>query len=334
MAVGTSSSSLREAVVAAGVRWSSGQHELVRLVAALDESGEWAADGAATCAHWVADALDVEVCTAREWVRIGRALADLPLVDEAFAARRLSYSKVRTITRVATPDTEAELCRLAERIPASRLACSLATWQARRETPEATERRHQAGRRLGWRVDIDGMVVGSYRLPPAEAAVLHSAVDAMVRNSSPDASADAWPSFAQQRADALVALVRGGGGTVTTEVVVHVRGDGCTFDDGTPVTHSVVERLAPAGFLRALIHDAAGRPINASWRRRHPSARQRHVVRERDRACVDCGSTEFLECDHDPPFEQSRRTVVDELSLRCPSCHHRRHRGTSGRPYD
>lgn len=74
------------------------------------------------------------------------------------------------------------------------------------------------------------------------------------------------------------------------EVVLHVRGDGCTLDDGSPIPGSVVERVAPPAFLRALIHNAEGHPINASSRRRHPTARQKRVVKERDRHCVDCGA--------------------------------------------
>src|SRR5690242_4258109 len=92
----------RAAVVEAGQRWAAGQYQLVQKVADLDASSEWALDGAVTCAHWVAAALDVEVCTAREWLRIGRALRSLPVIAAAFAARRLSYSKVRALSRVAT----------------------------------------------------------------------------------------------------------------------------------------------------------------------------------------------------------------------------------------
>jgi hypothetical protein len=95
---------------------------------------------------------------------------------------------------------------------------------------------------------------------------------------------------------------------------------------GSPIAGSVVERIAPDAFLRALIHDAESRPINASGRHRHPTARQRRVVHERDRACVDCGATDFLEYDHDPAYETSGRTVVDELKCRCCNCHHDRHR--------
>jgi hypothetical protein len=320
--------SLREQLVEAGWQWSRSVRALVCLAAELDASLEWTLDGASTCAHWIATALDIDVSTAREWLRIGRALVDLEVVDTAFEQGRLSYSKVRALTRVATPDNEAELCALAERVPAGRLVPTLAAWRARRESAPETEQRQHAARRLTWHVDIDGMVVGEFRLPPGEAAILTTAVDAIVRGNRPDASADAsrWPSLAQQRADALVELVQGGGARTVTEVVLHVRGDGCTLDDGTPIPRSVVERIAPTAFIRALIHDADRRPINASSRQRHPTARQRRVVHERDRGCVDCGSTELLECDHEPPYERTQRTVVDELRERCANCHHRRHR--------
>jgi hypothetical protein len=123
-----------------------------------------------------------------------------------------------------------------------------------------------------------------------------------------------------------MSLLREGGGEVVTEVVLHVRGDGCSLDDGTPIPETVVERIAPTAFIRALIHDAESKPINASGRHRHPTARQRRVVRERDGGrCVDCGSSELLQFDHVPDFDESRRTVVDELVNRCRRCHFRRH---------
>jgi len=33
----------------------------------------------------------------------------------------------------------------------------------------------------------------------------------------------------------------------------------------------------------------------------------------------------LLQYDHEPDFEQSAHTVVDELKARCPTCHHKRH---------
>jgi hypothetical protein len=44
--------------------------------------------------------------TAREHVRVARTLRDLPVIRGEFAAGRLSYAKVRALTRIATPATD------------------------------------------------------------------------------------------------------------------------------------------------------------------------------------------------------------------------------------
>jgi hypothetical protein len=134
-----------------------------------------------------------------------------------------------------------------------------------------------------------------------------------------------WPSIPQQQADAIIDLIQNGGAKIVTEVVIHVRADGCTLDDGTPITGSVVERIAPTAFIRALIHDAERRPINASGRQRRPTTRQKRVVHERDQGCVDCGATHLIEQDHDPDHRITHHTVIDELKDRCKTCHRARH---------
>ena len=215
---------VRAELVAAGHAWSSAQHRLVHLAVELDLAGTWAIDGSRTCAHWIATALDIEISTAREWLRVGRALGHLPTIDQAFAARRLSYSKVRLLTRVATHESEVELAAIAERTPAGRLAREIARWLAGREEPEEMERRQHAARSLTWHTEPDGTVVATLRLPPEVAAVPRVAIDTWIMRrasladpvgtvSDEDASADArsarsvsrWPSVAQQRADGMVA---------------------------------------------------------------------------------------------------------------------------------
>ena len=320
--------------VAAG--WQTAQYALVCLVAELDEFGGWEPD-APTCAHWVADALDVEVCTAREWIRVGRALRALPEIGAAFEAG-LSYAKVRALTRVATPDNERHLLALAWDIPAGRLGPVLAKWLVDREAPAETEARQRRARAVWWRTEPDGMITGGFRLPTHPGRKLMAAIDTQINrkdrrrrhrdrwDASADASQGRWPSVAQQRADALVELLTGDAGTrFVTELVVHLRGDGATYDDGAPIPWADLERIMPEAFIRALIHDASGRPVNASSRRRHPTVRQQRVVAARQPACVDCGSTEFLEYDHQPAYERSHRTVVDELVHRCRTCHRAQH---------
>lgn len=339
---------LSEELVAVAGQWARNQHRIVVLAAEFAQSSEWIEAESPTAAHWLAGLADVEVCTAREWVRTGRKLADLPLIAAAFAAGQLSYAKVRTLTRVAQPLVEAELLDLATKVPAGELGRALAAWLNRNCDPEDLAEHHEQQRSVTWRHEPDGMVTFTLRLPPLLAGTLIAWLTTWVMTKRPPiatrdaecpsagaptptrpgsgASAGAYPSMTQQQADALKALVSGGdGGQMLTEVVIHVRGDGCALDDGTPVLDTVVERIAPSSFIRALVHDAQGRPIDVSGRRRHPTRRQKRLVKERDRVCRDCGRADLIEYDHVPSYEQTGHTHVDELELRCAPCHRRRH---------
>lgn len=308
--------------------WSSSQRTVIGLAADFADSGEWMATNAASPAHWIAAIADIEVCTAREWIRVGRRLRTLTVIADLFEADALSYSKVRCLSRFATTDNERQLAAIAADVPAGALPRAIAAWLHRTSNDAELERHQREQRSVTWRNEPDGMVTFTARLPPLDAGVLIGQLTGEVMRSRPNpASIEHWPTLAQQHADALVRLFHEGVGALVTELVIHVRDGGtlATLDDGTPLPMSAVEWIAPEAFIRALIHDAANRPINASSRRRHPSTRQKRVVRERDRACVDCGATTLLEYDHVPDFDQTHHTVAEELQLRCAPCHQRRH---------
>ncbi len=310
----------------AATLWARRQHELVMLAAEFADSGEWALDGSPTAAHWLAAVADVETCTTREWIRIGRILRRLPATADAFARREISYAKVRTLTRLATPANETELLDIARTTPANHLARALAAWLNRTSDPATLEEHQHRRRSVTRRTEPDGMTIYTCRLPPLPAGHLDAALTARIMRSKPRPTDQGeWPTLAQQQADALIALLQEGTGPTITEIVLHVRGDGTSLDDGTPIPSTVIERIAPGAFLRALIHDADGHPVNASSRRRHPTTRQQRVVHERDRACVDCGRHDLLHYDHVPAYEQTGRTITTELQLRCAPCHRRRH---------
>ncbi|MGI9611377.1 MAG: HNH endonuclease [Acidimicrobiales bacterium] len=330
--------SLGDRIRALVCTWARSQQALVGLAADFADGKEWHTLGSPSAAHWIASVGDIEVSTAREWIRVGRSLRELQATAQAFGDGRLSYSKVRTLTRVATPENEAELLEIAAGVPAGLLGRTLAAWAVRNTDGDELDRLHQQQRSVRWWVEPDGMVTFSLRLPPITAGVLIAWLTSWVMTSRPaeapnqskadiqasHASADAWPTIAQQHADAFAALLAGGG-EANTEVILHVRGDGCTLDDGTPVADNAVAAKLPEAMIRAMIHDAERRPINASTRHRHPTNRQRRIVKERDRCCVDCGRRDLLQFDHDPPYDQSKRTIVDELRLRCAPCHRARH---------
>ncbi|WP_063822583.1 MULTISPECIES: HNH endonuclease [Frankia] len=86
-------------ISAATCRW-------LTLLAAFDRRKGWSATGLPTCAHWLAWRCGIGLRASYEYLRVARALQTLPQISATFARGEISYSKVRAITRVATPETE------------------------------------------------------------------------------------------------------------------------------------------------------------------------------------------------------------------------------------
>ncbi|MBK5222873.1 MAG: DUF222 domain-containing protein, partial [Acidimicrobiia bacterium] len=189
----------------------------------------------------------------------------------------------------------------------------------RNEDPDDIDRRHHHERAVSWRTDLDGMVTITARLPPQHAAGIIAVVDRRVMAHRAPAGA----SLRQQRADALAAAVTSGDGSVTAEVVIHVRGDDpATLADGTPLSDHAVVGLLDDGFVSLLLHDAASRPIDASPRRRSPTRRQRRVVDERHPECAHTGCHA-----HTKPYANGGTTTIPNLNLRRLCGPHNRARG-------
>src|ERR687891_37469 len=81
---------------------------LLDLIREFDAQGGWNT-GFRTCAAWLNWRVGLDLGAAREKVRVARALGTLPRLAQAFARGEFSYAKVRALTRVATPETEAQL---------------------------------------------------------------------------------------------------------------------------------------------------------------------------------------------------------------------------------
>ena len=95
-------------------RIAAGEARLLALIAEFDRREAWGGPGLLSCAHWLVWKTGLSPGAAREKVRVARALADLPLVSEALAQGRVSFSQARAVTRVATPQDQVrwvELCR-------------------------------------------------------------------------------------------------------------------------------------------------------------------------------------------------------------------------------
>jgi len=89
------------------------QHRFLTLLFDFDEHGRWQGDSMRSFAHWLNSKIGTGMM-ARERIRVARSLPDLPVIDEAFSTGKISYSKVRAMTRVANPENEAFLLQVAE----------------------------------------------------------------------------------------------------------------------------------------------------------------------------------------------------------------------------
>src|SRR3954447_25298875 len=104
---------LARAITAGAVRLAAATAAWLALVAEFDRRGGWHGVGIKSCAHWLSWQCGLAPGPAREHLRVARALPALPAIRAAFAAGRLSYSKVRALTRIAAPDSEQALLDLA-----------------------------------------------------------------------------------------------------------------------------------------------------------------------------------------------------------------------------
>jgi hypothetical protein len=272
--------------------------------------------GYLSCSTWLADLCEIEVRTARTHLRVAKALREFRDLDDAMRSGDVSYAKARVLVPYLNDANAADLIRIAIDTPAGRLGVAIAGWLQRHEDAAETDRRHQRDRAVSSRTDPDGMVTLSARLAPADAAMVTALIDEHVMRR---ADAPAGASLAQQRADALITSLTTGGGNLVTEVVLHVRPDGNTLADGTPISDHAVAAMLPEAFVSLLIHDTHSRPIDASPRRKAPTRRQRRVIDERDPTCRQpgCNAADFLQYDHLSRRSDGGPTVLENLRRLC-----------------
>ena len=153
--------------------------QFLALLAEFDRREGWAQHGIASCAHWLSWQCGIGPVAAREKVRVARALTSLPKIAEAFSEGRLSYSKVRALTRVATAETEDTLLSIALNGTAAHVERTVrgfrrAVRDLERDEAEAMHER----RYLDCRRESDGSVRLEARLAPEVGEMLLKALEA------------------------------------------------------------------------------------------------------------------------------------------------------------
>jgi hypothetical protein len=160
----------------------AGGYRMIKLIAEFDERKAWGdGGGLKSCAHWLNWKCGIAMGAAREKVRVAHCLQDLPLIDASFATGEISYSKVRAMTRVATPETEEALLEFARHGTASHVEQLVSKYKrVKRNMEDEAEQDREEARKLTYYQDNDGMWVINARLSPEAGSLLVKVVEALV----------------------------------------------------------------------------------------------------------------------------------------------------------
>ena len=200
---------LGDRIAERSARIQAATYDLLCDLQVFDRNHGW--EGFRSCAHWLSWRTGLDLGAAREKVRVAAALADLNHIGAAMACGIISYSKVRALSRVASPVTEARLLAVACAATAEQVERLVRGWRrldreaaaAAAEPGEPGEQVWQAQRGLSLRVDEEGMVVVRGRLLPEVGAVVQRALEAALKQVPAEAADGTEWSAAQRRADAL-----------------------------------------------------------------------------------------------------------------------------------
>ncbi|MGD8580444.1 MAG: DUF222 domain-containing protein [Lysobacterales bacterium] len=361
---------LGEQITELAAHLDAGQYRFLTLLEAFDREQGWGGTGIMSCAHWLNWKCGLSIGVAREKVRVARALPDLPLISEAFREGRVSYSKVRAMTRVATPKNEDSLLNVALHGTAYHVERQVRLYrQVKRREALEQDQVNYAQRELQWYVDHTGLWVFKGRFTPEQGALISQALEAameaefqeseqvpkevkdQVRRDQPWDKGFAEP-VAQRRADAMERVAVGylaqpeadsNGGDRCT---VHIHTDIETLKENGIGAESELESSSgcshvPAGTSRRLACDSAvvhwheteqGEPLSVGRKTRSIPPAIRRALRRRDGGCrfPGCSATRFVDAHHVRHWADGGETKMSNLVLLCRRHHRLVHEGGFG----
>ena len=311
----------------------------LELICEFDKRAGYEAWGFHSCGAWVAWRCSVDPRSAREHVRVARALGELPLVNEGFSRGELSYSKVRAISRIATPEIEGELVEMARYATAAQLE-RLVRGYRRAVTLESAEAAHR-DRFLSCEWEEEGSLYVRGRLAPEDGALFLQALETgreAIREreeahavASQGGSAEPEPPRCVNDADALMEVAEGSLAGDSNprpagerhQVVVHAEAaalaggaeePGCRIEDGPAICAETARRLGCDASL-----------VSVGRKSRVVPATMRRALDVRDEGCCrfpGCENRRWVDAHHIVHWARGGETKLDNLVLLC-SRHHR-----------
>jgi hypothetical protein len=323
----------------------------LELIREFDECDGWSGPGLKSCAHWLNWKCGIDLGAAREKVRVAHALKHLPRISEALRSGRVSFSKVRAMTRVATPENEDYLLMIADHGTAAHVEHLVRGYRSvkRLEALEAENDRHEL-REVTWHVNEDDTVVIKARLTPEQGErvmqALNTAMDVEFRERPDDA---AQTPAAARRADALARIADGflaGGndaGTGGERCTLHIHTDVDTLREdgegaesrlasGRHVSAETSRRLACDSGVVQWRESADGTTLDVGRRTRSVPPAIRRALARRDRGCrfPGCTAERHVDAHHIRHWADGGDTKLDNLVLLCRHHHRLVHEGGYG----
>ena len=340
-----------EAVIHQGAaNMTAFEHDWLLAIAEFDRREGWKLWECHSCAAWLSWQVGLDIRAAHEKVRVARALEQFPVIAAAMATGQVSYSKVRAITRIATPECEQALVDMALAGTTNHVERIVSAY--RRAEPIAVEREQiqHARRSLCHRVDDDGSVVITIRLPAEAGATVLSAIEHLVAPSvaEPDGTRD---SVSARRADALVDLALAGnaasgkrGSAPRYLAHLHLSESALSGGDGRCEIHGHGDSLdQPIGIsidtaLRMLCDADVDIVVPREDRSTNGLSRRQGIVRGTRRRQVEerdehrcqvpgCARRGYLEVHHIKHRAHKGSSKLPNLTLLCRFHHHRLHEG-------
>jgi hypothetical protein len=344
-----STSELMNEAAATSRQLASLAGRIVLLAAELDRREGWRDDGATSLEAWLSERCAVSPATARAWAHVGNRLSDLPQLAEGLSAGAVSFDQVRAVVDVARPENEAALVAQASECSVRQLAeLAKAATPLRPGAPSSSAREHET-RAVRFN---DACRTMSAQLPAEAYAEVRAGLEATAKQIPSDGETR-WD---QRLADALVAVVRGGGrpsrrpspprGNDEKEttgdevvpspflVVAHVPLRSLTDEDSElagELEHRglidavVARRLACDATVVVALDDDVGHTMYEGRARRDPTPTQRRELWRRDRHCrfPGCRNATFVNPHHLRWWKRDRgKTDLDNLALLCEHHHH------------
>ncbi len=202
---------LAEEIAATAASIDAARHALLTTIRTFDDLKGWAAQGATSCAAWLSWRIGIGLGAAREQVRVARRLAELPRLDEALKKGEISYTKVRAMTRVATPANEELLMHQARGSTGAQLERICAAFA---RLPDGARPTDPERRYVRKRTHRDGTMTLEMRLLPDEVDELWGALRETQKQLAPSqeerpSMADAALHWARLEAQAMACAAGG-----------------------------------------------------------------------------------------------------------------------------